>query len=190
MTAKAPKGKKRVKKVKTSRLGRSLIPFFIGCFLLFADAVTKYYTHTSIPRMDHEAQWYPYNGIGLFENFFGIEGSIVHATNRGAAWGMFSDFQNYLLLFRLVFIAGLFVYILFFNRNRFPVIPLTLILVGAIGNILDYFIYGHVVDMFHFVFWGYDYPVFNLADSTIFIGICGISLVSLIKYKYSPKCRA
>ena len=191
MISKARKAKKSSKKGKAEKLNRGLVPFLIGCFILFADVATKYYTNYSIPLMSHEAQWYPYNGIGLFENFFGIEGSIVHATNRGAAWGLFAEFQNYLLLFRMVFIAGLLVHIVFFNKNRLLVIPLTLIVVGATGNILDYFIYGHVIDMFHFVLWGYDYPVFNLADSSIFIGICGIILVSLVtKYKNTNQCKA
>jgi len=160
-----------------------VIPLLIGCIVLLGDIASKYYIHHFIPLMNHEAQWYPYSGIGMFENFLGIEFALVHATNRGAAWGMLSEFQNYLLVFRILFISGLFLYLAFFNKNRLMVIPLTLIIAGALGNILDYFMYGHVVDMLHFVFWGYDYPVFNLADSSIFIGICGIILVSLLKNK-------
>ena len=41
---------------------------------------------------------------------------------------------------------------------------------APIGNVLDFFLYRHVIDIIHFVFWGYDYPVFNVADSLIFIG--------------------
>lgn len=189
MIANLRKRKRAAKKDNAKRISRGLFPLIIGSFLLFADGITKYFTHDFIPLMSHEAQWYPYNGIGLFENFFGIEGSIVHATNRGAAWGIFSEFQNYLLLFRLGFIGGLFAYLLFFNHNRSLVIPLTMILVGATGNIVDYFLYGHVVDMFHFVFWGYDYPVFNLADSIIFLGICGMILVSLRKNRSALQCK-
>lgn len=118
-----------------------------------------------------QGNWYPYKGIAIFKNFFGIEFSIVHATNKGAAWGLFSDFQFYLICLRIILIISLFVYLLFFNRFSSRIIPLTLISLGALGNILDYFLYGHVIDMFHFVLWRYDFPVFNVADSMICIGI-------------------
>ena len=54
---------------------------------------------------------------------------------------------------------------------------------GALGNVLDIFLYGHVVDMFYFVFWGWSYPVFNLADASIFIGIATLAIVSLFFQK-------
>jgi signal peptidase II len=53
-----------------------------------------------------------------------------------------------------------------------------LIIAGGIGNILDYFIYGHVVDMFHFILWGYSFPVFNVADASIFMGIVSLLWMS------------
>jgi signal peptidase II len=59
-----------------------------------------------------------------------------------------------------------------------------LIATGAIGNILDYFIYGHVVDVFYFVFWGYSFPVFNVADSIIFCGIVVLFLQSFLERRY------
>ena len=46
-------------------------------------------------------------------------------------------------------------------------------LAGALGNIVDSLFLGHVVDMIHVVFWGWDYPVFNVADSFIFLGCLG-----------------
>ena len=53
---------------------------------------------------------------------------------------------------------------------------------GALCNILDYFFYGHVIDMLHFVFWGYDYPVFNVADSFICIGVFWLFFASLKEF--------
>jgi signal peptidase II len=46
-----------------------------------------------------------------------------------------------------------------------------MILAGAVGNVFDCIVYGHVIDMFCFIFWGYIYPVFNIADAAIFCGI-------------------
>ncbi len=168
-----------------------VLPFLmLAVFVFLLDQLSKYYVHNYIPRMFHETQWYPYNGIGVFPNFFGIEFSIVHAINKGAAWGIFADFQDYILFFRIAFVFCFFIYMLFYNDNRLLLPPFILILIGAIGNIFDYFIYGHVVDMFHVVLWGWDYPVFNVADSAIFIGICYVFVVSWTLQKKPKKSRS
>ena len=49
--------------------------------------------------------------------------------------------------------------------------PLTCIAAGALGNILDFFLYGHVIDMFYLIFYKYSYPIFNVADSAIFLSV-------------------
>jgi signal peptidase II len=156
--------------------GFSLI---VGLIVLILDILTKYWVHASIPLINYFHYSYPYGGIPISKNFGGIEFSIVHTINSGAAWGMLSEFQFYLLLFRIALIVGIGIFLFFFNQHPLLSIPLSLIAAGAIGNVLDFFIYGHVIDMFHFVFWGYDYPVFNIADSAICIGIFGIALLNL-----------
>lgn len=134
-----------------------------------------------IPEMDQSSFFYPYGGIGIFENFLGIEFSISHRTNTGAAWGMFSSYPFALLLFRIFMITGMFVYLVFYNKSMQQRCPFALILSGALGNVSDFFVYGHVVDMFHFVFWGYDYPVFNIADSLIFVGVFWLLFLSFFE---------
>lgn len=129
--------------------------------------------------------WYPYGGIGIFKNFLGIEFSISHQINHGAAWGMLADFQIPLLYLRIALISFLFIYTIFFNTNPKRNIPFVLIIAGATGNVIDYFLYGHVVDMLHFVLWGYDFPVFNLADSAIFIGVAYVLGQSLLETCHS-----
>lgn len=125
--------------------------------------------------------WYPYGGVGVFKNFFGIEFSLSHQINHGAAWGVLADYQVPLLYLRIALISLLFFYALFLNKHPERNIPLALIIAGATGNVIDYFVYGHVVDMFHFVLWGYDFPVFNLADSAIFIGVAYLLGQSLME---------
>jgi signal peptidase II len=150
---------------------RKYIAFFTGFAILFVDFLSKYLVQLHIPKMSFLFYRYPYGGIGVFKNFFGIEFSIIHATNRGAAWGVLAEWQDYLLYLRLALIAGMLIYVFFINKRTSWEIPLTLIIAGAMGNVIDYFLYGHVIDMLHFVLWGYEYPTFNLADSSIFIGI-------------------
>lgn len=156
---------------KSSCVNISKYFLLAGLILLLVDQLTKGLVYSYLPVIDSSYYWYPYGGIGVFQNFGGIEFSINHMTNTGAAWGMLGNHQLPLVILRIGLIIGLVIYLFFFNRDISWQLPLLLIIGGAMGNVLDFFLYGHVVDMFHFVFWGYDFPVFNVADSAISIGI-------------------
>ncbi|NGX57972.1 MAG: Lipoprotein signal peptidase [Chlamydiae bacterium] len=159
--------------------------FLVGCCILLLDILTKYLVYHDIPPITQNLWFYPYGGIPVFENFLGIEFSIVHATNRGAAWGALADFQTSLLVLRIVLIALLTGYLLFFNQRKAYVIPICLLITGAVGNVIDYFKYGVVIDMFKFVLWGYHYPIFNVADCAITIGIFWIIMASFLIHRAS-----
>lgn len=163
------------------------VPLIIGFFVLVTDILSKYLTHRTLPVMNRDALWYPYGGVGVFKNFFGIEFSISHQINYGAAWGTFAEYQIHLLYLRVALIFGLLIYAIFFNKHEGWRIPLALIIAGALGNVIDYFIYGHVVDMIHFVLWGFDFPVFNIADTAIFLGIASLIIMSSFEKSGSEK---
>lgn len=169
---------------------KRLLPAYIGLFVFLADFLSKAFTNAYLPLMKYGWLWYPYGGIGVFKNFLGIEFSLSHQINHGAAWGLFADYQMPLLYLRMGLIVLLFIYALFLNKRSSWNIPLALIIAGATGNVLDYFIYGHVVDMLHFVLWGYDFPVFNIADSAIFIGITSLLLLSSLEKKIPAKAKS
>ena len=152
---------------------------FLALFLLAADVGLKAYIHRHIPTVSASAPIYPYGGIAVFRNWHGIDFSIVHVINRGAAWGFFSSLQQYLLYARMAIIGGLLSWLFFVQASSYRKFHVMLITVGALGNVIDYFLYGHVVDMFYFIFWGYSYPVFNFADSLIFLGIVFLCAESL-----------
>lgn len=151
---------------------------WVGVFILFIDQLTKAFVYHYLPVIDSSLYWYPYGGIGVFQNFAGIEFSINHMTNTGAAWGILGNYQLSLIILRIGLILGICVYLFYFNRHSSWQLPLVLIIAGALGNVLDFFIYGHVVDMLHFVLWGYDFPIFNLADTAISIGIASLFFLS------------
>ena len=158
--------------------------------LFMADMMLKAYVHQEIPSILASSPIYPYGGIGVFRGWHGIDFSIVHVINKGAAWGVFASLQKYLLYARVAIIGGLLTYLLFIKTSAFRKFCLMLIVTGASGNVVDYFVYGHVVDMFYFIFWGYSYPVFNIADSAIFIGIVsliGVALFNKLKSGRSSK---
>lgn len=147
--------------------------------VLSLDAFVKYVVFTNVPTAPWAVPYYPYGGIGVFESVLGVDFAINHVHNRGSAWGLFANWHNLLLAVRILAITALSVYLVFWNKIRARDIPLTLIIAGALGNVVDCFVYGHVIDMFHFVLWGWSCPVFNVADSCIFIGVVVMLLQSM-----------
>ena len=161
--------------------GRILFTFLLAFFLLLIDMGSKYLVVTHIQEGNHAPFLYPYGGIGIFQSRIGIDFCINHVRNLGGAWGIFSSYPTPLLLLRIGIISALAIYVLFFNKERCRNFPFLLILVGAFGNIIDFFIYGSVVDMFHFTFGNYSFPVFNVADMMIFFGVATFLIQSLMK---------
>ncbi|MFI0434909.1 MAG: signal peptidase II [Parachlamydiaceae bacterium] len=166
----------RPSKEDDGKLSSSFI--LIGLFVLILDQLTKGLVYLYLPVIDPFSYSYPYDGIGIFKHFAGIEFSINHMTNTGAAWGILANYQFPLILLRIGLICVLLLYLVYFNHHPSWRLPFILIIAGAFGNVVDFFLYGHVIDMFHFVFWGYDFPVFNLADSAISIGIFSLFFLS------------
>jgi signal peptidase II len=143
--------------------------------LLVLDMVSKVGAIHWIPPL----QWgsYPFGGIPLFSDVFGISFSLNTIVNTGAAWGLFSGYPGLLFVLRTALVLGLGVYLYMFHRPLTKMASLWLVAVGAIGNAIDYLLYGHVIDFFHFVFWGYSFPIFNLADSYITLGVIALLFV-------------
>lgn len=155
--------------------------FLVLLVTLLVDQGSKWATWQFLPSMRF-SPLFPYGGKALFENFYGIDAALVNHANKGAAFGLFASHQEFLLGFRLALVLAIFVWLFFINKIESYRFPVALIASGALSNILDYFFYGHVVDMFYFRFWGYDYPVFNVADSAICIGT-GLLILRLLGAK-------
>lgn len=146
------------------------MPYLLGLFILKADEETKQYALEKLPKIFSDK--YPYGGKPVFEDFLGgIDFSLNYVQNTGAAWGIFSDYPNLLAYVRIGIVIALF-FLIFKTSMRFlQKMALSFIVFGAIGNLIDHFRYGYVIDMFHFNFYGYDFPVFNVADAAIFLGV-------------------
>jgi len=115
-----------------------------------------------------------YTHIQVIPGFF----RITHTENTGAAFSLFADSTSHwkttaLIAFSLV--AMVIVSVLLWRQKR-PLtitgIALSLILGGAVGNLWDRVASGRVVDFLLFYIKSYQWPVFNLADSSIVIGAC------------------
>lgn len=98
---------------------------------------------------------------------------ITLVTNTGAAWGAFALSPHLLLVVRTIVVIVLS--ILWGKTCSLATkVLIATILGGALSNMLDFFLYGAVIDFLHFRFFDYTYPIFNLADSAIFIGTVGL----------------
>ncbi len=146
--------------------------FLLFAFLLGLDVLSKIGAIQSIPHLNYGP--YPFGGVGVF-SLGGITCSLNYIVNTGAAWGAFSGYPGFLFVLRCAILLGLFIFV----PKR---IPVWLVITGAIGNSIDYCLYGHVIDFLHFTFWGYSFPIFNVADSCITIGV-----VSLFAFPYQSK---
>ncbi len=100
--------------------------------------------------------------------------NLVMVYNKGAAFSFLSDQSGWQRYFFSALAAGVSVFIVWMlNRNanqRLFCWSLSLILGGAVGNLIDRLAYGHVIDFldFHVLHW--HWPAFNVADSAITIG--------------------
>jgi len=120
------------------------ILLILFAFVVGLDASTKYWVVHNLPII-LLYKGFPFGGIGILNTAL-LKISIVHTTNTGTAWGFFSDHGILLLCFRIALTLSLLGYLFFFKPRRKLVIPLTLISAGALGNILDMFLYDAIIN--------------------------------------------
>jgi signal peptidase II len=106
--------------------------------------------------------------IQVIKNFF----YITYVTNSGAAWSMFSNLTMRWIFVFLALAVTVYLGWYLINKGGRPVMrwSIVLIMAGSIGNMLDRIISGKVTDFFNFFIFGYDFPVFNVADCALTIG--------------------
>jgi signal peptidase II len=118
---------------------------------------------------------------------FGIRETIIDGFfyltllyNRGAAWSILSGNRWLLVLVSFVATIGFIVYYLkrLNNSKAVLLIALSLIVGGTFGNLIDRALYGQVVDFLDFIIIGYNYPVFNFADTFLVVGM-GLLIVAI-----------
>jgi signal peptidase II len=105
---------------------------------------------------------------------------ITSHRNRGAAWGILQGQMWLFYAITLVVIIALIFYIQKAAKGKWLLgISLGLMLGGAIGNFLDRVFRKEVVDFIHTFIFGYNFPVFNVADSSLCIGVVLLMIVML-----------
>jgi signal peptidase II len=142
------------------RIAISLL--IVGLCILF-DQLTKSFFKTELARGER---------LFVIPDFF----YFTYTVNTGAAWSFLADESWSQLFFKIVTVFALIIFfvVLVFSiiRNRkFLTISLSFIIGGTIGNFIDRLAFNGVVDFIGFLFGDYSFPIFNLADSFLVIGI-------------------
>lgn len=141
--------------------------------------------------LDRITKWAIASNIALHDSLVVIPGCfrLTHVQNTGAAFGLFAESSAQWKVGALVSfsILALIVVSALLWKNGHALtttsIGLSLILGGAMGNLWDRLVSGHVVDFLDFYVGNYHWPAFNVADSAIVIG--AILLVSEIIFAKS-----
>ena len=148
--------------------------YYVGISLLVAfliiviDQVTKWIIASSMKIGDS------YEVIPNFLN-------LTSHRNNGAAWGILS---GKMFFFYIITVIILIVLVLFFIKeaqyNLFMQLAISLLFAGALGNFIDRLLNGEVVDFIDTNIFGYDFPIFNVADSSLTIGVM-LVIIALLK---------
>lgn len=97
--------------------------------------------------------------------------NLVLAYNTGAAFNLFAQASGWQHAFFVTIASGASVLIIYLLRKHAQQVlfsfALSLILGGALGNLIDRILFGHVVDFLDFHYGNYHWPAFNVADSAI-----------------------
>ena len=140
----------------------------VSALVLILDQLTKAWVLTSLPE---------YTAIPVIEGFW----NWYRTYNTGAAFSFLSEaggWQKYFFVVLAVAITGL----LGFWLSRTPrrdwktALPYALVIGGAIGNVIDRLLHGHVVDFIQWHWRDYYWPAFNIADAAIVVGAVAIAV--------------
>jgi signal peptidase II len=145
----------------TSDRSGSLLPWLgIALIVILLDQISK----IAITKT------FSYGESHALTSFF----NLVLVYNKGAAFSFLASetgWQRYLFTALGIGAALFIVYLLKKHAGqRMFSWALSLVLGGAVGNVIDRLLYGHVIDFLDFHMRGWHWPAFNVADSAIFIG--------------------
>jgi signal peptidase II len=124
--------------------------------------------------------------IPVIRNFF----DIVHARNQGAAFGILRDSSIRLPFLISVSLLAVLILVALFRKLRpeqkLSAWGLSLVLSGAVGNLIDRVRLGEVIDFLSVHWYGLYWPAFNVADSAICIGV-GMLVIDMIQEERRKK---
>lgn len=141
----------------------------ISIILLCIDQISKLLVVNLLTKTD---------SITIIKNFF----YLTYINNDGAAFSILVGKRIFLILIAVLVIVMLIRYIKKNNiQNKLELVSLALIIGGSLGNLMDRVIRGYVIDFLDFKIFNYNFPIFNLADTFIVIGVILLLLKEIRK---------
>ncbi|CAH0122518.1 Lipoprotein signal peptidase [Paenibacillus sp. CECT 9249] len=149
-----------------------MIYYFIALIVFLLDQGTKWIIATQM-RLGEQRS--------VIGDFF----LITSHRNTGAAFSILEGQRWFFLVITPIVLIGIVWYMQKMKQSgsKMLFLGLSLILGGAVGNFLDRVLTGEVVDFLQFNFGNYTFPIFNIADSGIVIGVGLVLLDSLLGAK-------
>jgi len=133
--------------------------YLIALLVIALDQLTKWMI---VKKMEYG------ESIEIIENLL----YITSHRNRGAAWGILQGQMWFFYIITIAVIIGLVYYIQKMAKESILLgVALALMLGGAIGNFIDRVARQEVVDFVHTYIFSYSFPVFNVADAALSIGV-------------------
>lgn len=123
-----------------------------------------------------DAKMMLFQSICVIKNFF----YITYARNEGAAWSILSGRTWFFIVIGLV--AFTVMGYVFKKSKDYEVLTklgLILMMSGTVGNLIDRIYFGYVRDFLDFIIFNYDFPIFNVADMALCIGV-GVLILDVI----------
>ena len=128
-----------------------------------------------IVSLDQWSKWAIKTSFNLYQSKPVIQDLLhfTYVTNDGMAFGLSFPGGRHVLLIMTILLTGFIVGFLWKEKNGHPLIKygLALILSGAIGNLIDRLLYGKVVDFLDLMIGNFHWYIFNIADSSVTIGM-------------------
>lgn len=154
-----------------------ILYYLIAVIVIAIDQLTKWII---VKQMDL------YEQIQVIENFF----YITSHRNKGAAWGILQNQMLFFYIITVIVVIGVIYYMEKYAKGNILLsISLSFILGGAIGNFIDRLFRQEVVDFLDFIIFGYDYPIFNVADSALVIGVVLVFISTIMDEKKKGKVK-
>lgn len=154
------------------KIKKMIIGIIIIIVLIIIDQITKYITRHTLANG---------NSVVVIKDFF----NFTFVKNTGGAWGFLAGKLWLFIITTLIALGGMFYFFKDFDlkTNTLFSIALCLLIAGAIGNFIDRLFIGYVTDFLDFKIFGHDFPVFNVADICITLGV----ITLLIKLLFFSK---
>ena len=138
----------------------------------------------AIIALDQWSKWAIKTSFNLYQSKPVIQDLLhfTYVTNDGMAFGLSFPGGKHILLVITILLTGFIIGFLWKEREGHPLVKygLALILSGAIGNLIDRFLYGKVVDFLDLMIGDFHWYIFNIADSSVTIGMVLFIVHSII----------